>query len=310
VVVGSSPAESLLLDQVRKQLAGYSPQLQIIYLTNLEFSEILKRVETLGRESIVLFISFTRDVDGRLFIAAEAISKIAAASGAPVYAIFDAAIGSGAVGGYVTRFGEMGTQAGEMGLQFLAGGHPNDVIARNDYLFDWGQLQHWKISPSVLPPGSIVINRQRTVWELYRRYIVAAILVFLAQTLLIMGLLWQRARKRKYQQSLVEQMAFEKMLADLSTTFINLPEDQVGGTIEKSLSRITEFLQVDSITLLEYSSTTAELMITFFWRSSDAHPLPAAIELTPAHHPPIVAKLEECVAGSVAYLYLYPETYI
>jgi len=32
--------------------------------------------------------------------------------------------------------------------------------------------------------------------------------------------------------------------------------------------------------------------------------------LTPAHHPPIVAKLEERVAGSVAYLYLYPETYV
>jgi PAS domain S-box-containing protein len=278
VVVGSSPAESLLLAQVRKQLADYSPQLQIIYLTNLGFSDILKSVETLGPESVVLFIALTRDGDGRLFIAADAIRKIAAVSGAPVYAIFDAAIGSGAVGGYVTRFGEVGKQAGETGLQFLAGKHPNDAIARNDYLFDWRQLQHWKISPSVLPPGSIVINRQPAFWELYRRYIVAAILVFLVQTLLILGLLWQRARKRKFQRLLVDKLAFEEMLCDLSTTFIQLSEELVGETIQKSLGRVAPLLKLDRISIFDYVSASAELKATYSWHNEAIQAIPAVIE--------------------------------
>jgi len=279
VVIGSSSAESLLLAQVRKQLADYYPQLQIIYLTNLGFSEILKSVETLGPESVVLFIALTRDGDGRLFIAADAISKIAAISGAPVYAIFDAAIGSGAVGGYVTRFGEMGKQAAETGLQFLAGEHPNDSIARNDYLFDWRQLQRWKIPQTALPVGSIVINRQRTIWESYKWYIFGALLLFFAETLLILALLWQRSKKNKFRRFLVDKLAFEKMLCDLSATFIQLPEELVGETIQKSLGRVAPLLKLDRISIFDYVSAGAELKATYSWHNEAIQAIPAVIEV-------------------------------
>jgi PAS domain S-box-containing protein len=298
VVVGSSPTESLLLDQVRKQMAGYSQQLQIIYLTDLGFSEILKRVEPLGPESVVLFVAFTRDRDGRPIISADAIGKIAAVSGAPVYALFDPAIGSGAVGGYVTRFNEVGKQAAELGLQLLAGQHPQDQVARSGYVFDWRQLQRWKLSPSALPVGSILLNRQPTAWETYRRYILGAILLFLGETLLIVALLWQRARKRKYQQSLVNQIAFESMLADLSTTFINLPEEEIGATIENSFERIAEFLKIDRITLYEYSPATAEFTVTFSWHRHEIQPAPSVI---PANKLPWLT--ERLLHGEVVSIY-------
>jgi len=278
VIVGTSPTEGVLLDQVRQQLAHVSPQLQVTYLTNLQFSEILKRVGALNPESAVLFVAFTRDADGRPFIAAEAIRKIAAVSEAPVYAVFDAAIGSGAVGGYVTRFGEMGKQAGGIGLQFIAGEHPGDAMARNDYLLDWRQLQRWQIPESLLPAGTILINRQPTVWELYYRYILGAILALLVQTLLILGLLWQRARKKKFQKRLLDQIAFQRMLADLSTTFISLPEEQIGATIEKSLGRIANYLKLDRITLFEYLPGPAEFRVALFWRNDEVPPAPTVIQ--------------------------------
>ena len=85
------------------------------------------------------------------------------------------------------------------------------------------------------------------------------------ETLLIFGLLWQRSTRRKAQQSLVERMAFEKMLADLSKTFINLPEGQVGATIQESLGRIAEFLTLSRITLFDYSQESKELTVAFSW---------------------------------------------
>jgi PAS domain S-box-containing protein len=277
VIAGSSPTESLLLDQTRKQLASFSQQLPVIYLTKLGYSEISKRVEALGPESIVLFVSLARDGDGQPLISARTIGKIAAVSGAPVYAVFDAHIGSGAVGGYATRYDKTGMQAGEMGLQFLAGKHPEDAMARSDYLFDWHQLQRWKIPDSMLPAKSIVLNRPPNIWQSYRWYILGAIFLALAETMLLFGLLWQRARKRKFQHSLVDQMAFEKMLAELSTTFINLPEDRVGATIDRSLGRIARLLKLDRITLFEYSPASAEFVATFSWLSIGARPTPAVI---------------------------------
>ena len=66
----------------------------------------------------------------------------------------------------------------------------------NVYTFDWRALQRWGLKESDLPPGSVVLNRQPTVWELYWRYIVGGIVLLLFQTLLIFGLVRQRARRR------------------------------------------------------------------------------------------------------------------
>ena len=40
-------------------------------------------------------------------------------------------------------------------------------------MFDWRQLQRWKISEKSLPPGSVVRDRELTAWEQYRGVILA-----------------------------------------------------------------------------------------------------------------------------------------
>jgi signal transduction histidine kinase len=57
-------------------------------------------------------------------------------------------------------------------------------------------VQRWGIDPSSLPPGADIRFRVPTVWELYRSYISATIVVVIALLLLIGLLLTQRARLR------------------------------------------------------------------------------------------------------------------
>jgi PAS domain-containing protein len=47
-----------------------------------------------------------------------------------------------------------------------------------------------------------VLNRQPGFWELYKRYVLVAIFVLLAQSAAILGLLWQRKRRRKIEAEL------------------------------------------------------------------------------------------------------------
>jgi PAS domain S-box-containing protein len=61
----------------------------------------------------------------------------------------------------------------------------------------------------VLPPVSIVLNRQPTVWESYKWYIIGGIALCLAETLLILGLLWQRARRRNVEAQLA--IAYDRL---------------------------------------------------------------------------------------------------
>ena len=83
-----------------------------------------------------------------------------------------------------------------MALQILRGEKPQRVSGTNAYMFDWPVLQHWGIKEGVLPPGSIVLNRQPSVWESYRRYIVGGIFLCLVETSFVLGLLWQRASRK------------------------------------------------------------------------------------------------------------------
>lgn len=61
---------------------------------------------------------------------------------------------------------------------------------------DWRELVQWNVPESALPAGAIVLFRQPSFWQHYEKYILAAVVLILLQTMLIAGLLWQRARKR------------------------------------------------------------------------------------------------------------------
>jgi PAS domain S-box-containing protein len=92
--------------------------------------------------------------------------------------------------------------------------------------------------------------------------------------LFIFGLLWQRANRKRIQSSLVERLEFERLLSDLSTTFINLPEGQVEQKIEQGLGRIAELLQMDRITLFEFSQEGRDLIVNSAWSKEGVSHLP------------------------------------
>jgi PAS domain S-box-containing protein len=106
-------------------------------------------------------------------------------------------------------------------------------------------------------------------------HITGFVFLCLVETLLILGLLWQWAIKRKVERSLRERLAFETLVSHLSTTFINLPESQVGAHIEKNLGRIAEILKVNQIAIFETSRDRLELTVTLAGRSERILPVPA-----------------------------------
>ena len=278
VVIGDdSSSNDTILGRLRMEISTTARDMKAIYVTNRSVAEIREKVSELGADSIVLFVVVTHDGHGHPLISADVIPEIAAASGAPVYTIFDTHLGTGAVGGYVASFAEVGKAGGQLGLHILAGEHPPDITVPNMYMFDWRQLQRWKIPESALPPDSVVLNRKPSPWESYKDYILVGILLFMAQLLLIIGLLWQRAKKRRAQQSVISLMTFEKMLSKLSATLINLPEGHVEATIKDSLNGIADFLGLNRITLFDYSPEDKELRMTISWCGVGIEAPPAAL---------------------------------
>jgi PAS domain S-box-containing protein len=215
VVVGGVGAYDRELESiVKKALHSYESKIEFTYLTDLDMSTLRERLRHLPNDSIVYHTSLMQDAAGARFIdASQSVPLIASAANAPVFVVDDVDLGRGTVGGDLLSFDVEGRAAAAMAVRVLNGETPANipiVESPNAYMFDWLAMERWGLKESDLPPGSLVLNRQPTLWESYRWYILGGILLIVAETLLTLGLLWQRARRRGVEEKL---HASEKKLA-------------------------------------------------------------------------------------------------
>jgi len=231
VVGGTSFIDRQTEGLIKEQLRTYEGSFDISYLTTLTMPDLLERLKQLPDHSIVLLIDFSQDAAGRKFIpASEAAPAVAAAANAPVFSLVDSFVNHGVVGGKVSSIRETGGVAGGMALRILKGERPQDVPrvkAPTVYMFDWRALKHWGLNERDLPAGSILLNREPTFWELYWRYVITGVLLLLAQTLIILALLWQRARRRKTEAELRDsQLRLEGIVEAAMDAVIAIDEGQ------------------------------------------------------------------------------------
>ena len=220
VVGGQSDYDRRLTALVKTDLLSYENKLDVTYLTDLPMSKLLERLRHLPDHSMVLYLSFFKDAQGREFLnIAEALPMIAGAANAPVFGIVDTHLGHGVVGGFVVSFEEQGKIVGRDALEILAGKPPRDIPIVHGpslYLFDWRELQRWKLDESRLPAGSTVLFRHPTLWEQYRRTLLIGLLVLVSLSLLTIYLLFERKQLHAARN---EQMRLSGML-------INAQEDE------------------------------------------------------------------------------------
>lgn len=203
VVTGQGPLDQGLLALARKELAGYEGKLSFNYLTDLTPDEIRQRLAVLPDKTIVIFLSFTRDLAGKNYLAGEAVSLLASSSTAPIYAPSQTVLGNGIVGGRLLSYEAVAQGAAQMGLRILDGESVQSIpqqIVPSVTMFDWRQLRRWGIDDARLPAGSVVRFKEFSFWEMYKWRMLGAISLIVLQALLIVGLLINRSRRRQAEQ--------------------------------------------------------------------------------------------------------------
>jgi PAS domain S-box-containing protein len=148
-----------------------------------------------------------------------------AAQHLPTYSAWaELCLNHGCIGGAFPDSTEITLRTAEIAARELLGERPEDIpiVKGPDFKVhaDWRALRRWHISESVLPPGTVIEYREPTLWERYRKYVISATAVILAQLLLIIGLLWQRARKRKAEAVLRESEKRFRVMADTTPALV------------------------------------------------------------------------------------------
>lgn len=79
------------------------------------------------------------------------------------------------------------------------------------------------------------------------------------------------------EQDLKGRLDFERLIADLSSRFVNIPAEKVDQQIEEGLKVVVDFLEIGRCTLGEYSQDGAEARVTHSYSAKGVEPFPLSL---------------------------------
>ncbi len=201
VVIGDPFERQPFRRKYRDQLKDIPAGLTLIDLQGVTLDEVARRVSALTEDTAIVYTTVTSDGAGAPILPNEALATIARSANRPILVDVENRLGHGAVGGFVARSSLVGEGAAHTVARILSGAQARDIpIHTSDIvkpIFDWRQLQRWKIAESALPPNSEIRFREFSLWARYRWWLVLVVAAVVLQSTLVIGLIYEDIRRRK-----------------------------------------------------------------------------------------------------------------
>jgi len=189
----------------RRELGSLEHRLSITYLAGPTFEDLTQFVQKLPAQTAIIFTTMNEDGARKRLGKSEVLTKVAEIASAPVYSFSNIHLDTGMVGGVLLSQESLANETAAVVARLLRGERAQDIPVRQGSLaptVNWRQLQRWGIQESLLPPRTVVVDKDPSMWVLYRRRIIAFLSVCILQTIMIAALLIQRSSRRRAESSL------------------------------------------------------------------------------------------------------------
>jgi PAS domain S-box-containing protein len=223
IIAGISQWDKYWLAVAHSELLRHQDKVREIDIIGPADRQVLEKVAELPPHTVVLFQLRPDDMTQPAFEPIDILTAVA--QRLPTYSAWPGlALNRGGVGGAYRDLPKEAVLNGEVAARVLLGERLENIPIEHDsglqVHVDWRALRRWHISESALPPGAVVEYRQLTFWQRERKHIVIAMVLIAAQALLIAGLLFQRARKRKAEAVLRESEERFRVMADNTPSLV------------------------------------------------------------------------------------------
>jgi signal transduction histidine kinase len=206
VVLGATPLERYWAIEFRKAFAPFMDRVKFTWVNDLTFEQMLELAATLPPRSFILLGLLLRDAAGVTHNEDEALQRLHAVASAPINGLYRHQLGLGIVGGRLYQAEVEGEESARIAIRVLRGEpiskFPSQIFPALSPRYDWRELRRWNMSEDRLPPGSVILFRQPTLWQEYRWHVVSSVGLIGAQAALIVALLFQRQRRREAEAAL------------------------------------------------------------------------------------------------------------
>jgi signal transduction histidine kinase len=256
VVSGASEADREYRDVAQRQFRAFDSKLAITHLSGLPTGELEARLSSLPAHSIVYYLIVERDGAGQNVNPLQYLSRVSAVANAPVYSWVNSTMDYGIVGGSLKDQTAQTRAVGELALRVLRGEAAHSIPVSSADLnvkqVDWRQLRRWGINETRAPAGTLVRFREPSVWDRYSGYILAAVVLLLAQSGLIAGLLVHRSRRRRAEDLVLENQAELRRsydrIRDLAARLLTAQETErarIARDLHDDISQQMALLEID-----------------------------------------------------------------
>jgi len=206
VVTGTTASERYWLKVFHEAFLKFQNKSELIDLVGFPTDQIMTQVSRLPPHTVDFIQMTPRSSAQPVFGLFEAMTLIS--QRVPMYCIYSSyCVDDGGIRGSYADPREQTVKAADLVVRLLSGESAEKIPMVHDSgaraVVDWRQLRRWNIPESVLHAGSIILYRELTPWERYRKYFLGGVAVLVLQALLIIGLLKQRANRRAVERSLV-----------------------------------------------------------------------------------------------------------
>lgn len=243
---------------IRAQLEPLKGRVTLRFNDNLPIGALQAEIAALGPESLVLLGVFYKDSEGVSFTFEKIGAMLSGASSRPVYALLNFNLGHGVVGGKVIGGYYQGEAMAKLARRVLAGERAGDIPvqqkgASNQFVFDYTELERFGLPLSKLPPDSLVINRPFSLFETYKKEILATALFVVLLLVSVVVLLVNIRRRALAEEQLAEKERKFRGIFNETVQFIGLLDPQ--GRV----------LDINRAALEAVGSELEPLLGKFFW---------------------------------------------
>lgn len=218
VVGGVDTTSQINRELVREIMAQRFSHIRLLDYGGLNVKDLGEKLRDVPRNSVVLYLSYCLTPDDTRMSVQESIALVARLTNLPMYSAWAYQLTEGMVGGKMLRAEDQGSTAAEIALRILRGEKADDIPVQMEsptyYMFDAAMLKKFGIARSSLPPDSILINEDTTLFGRYRLVVLLALGFMIYQSLMIVWLLMSVRRRKRAEEQLRRDQALRLQLEE------------------------------------------------------------------------------------------------
>lgn len=224
-----SKTAKLTINDLKSQIEEGNLSLNFKFLTAPTLDELTSLTNSIKNDTSAFIYGFyMTDASGIAFDPNDGAKVLVKNSSVPIYALWDFSMNTGTIGGKLISGQAQGYQMGSLLIKYLEDSieHPLlDASLGNTYIVDYSAIDRFQLDDSLLPKGTIILNKPESFYERHRSVILMATALTLLLIVYIVLLRIQIKRKTQTIETTTSHMMEYRRQASLTHLVTGVAHD-------------------------------------------------------------------------------------